>query len=265
MIYLKYKDFDETYQKLTRFPLQEIKDETVFEIGASQYISDLIVETESFEIKGPLNNLGNLNYTKMKWNVLLKKYIDNDSYFSLKKRLVESKHKTLTFNFNIHVGDSSTRDQTKNKDSCLICLVFGRNKTSGPWTRASVTWRSSEIFQKFAVDLMLLNRMFNDLPNLDLKNIFLHFAQCFWSSFKLCELIDSPLFSVEEFKNSKTFLGKKLFDHYIRYYGEGAKLSNFHAIRRKQEAKLNHKENAIIPLEDLKMPSEEPGVSFLRI
>jgi len=257
MIYLKYKDFTELYYELTRFPLTDPTSDDFFTIGSSQYVNNLVIETDSHELIGSASDLGNFNYTISKWKILLNKYIDNNDYENLKTRLQWSSAKTLTFNFKIHIGLPTDKDQTKNRDSCIIALVFSRNGNSGKWTHANIFWRVAEIYQKFAVDLMLLNRMFNELPNLDLKHYSLHLAQPFWSVFKLCELIDSDLFTIDEFKNSESFIGRKIYSNYNRYYGPDAELSNFHAIRRKQEMKLNGKVNKSIPIENLVMPSSE--------
>lgn len=259
MVYLKYDDFGQLYHQLTRYPLTAPESEDFFTIGASQYVNNLVIETDSHNISGPSSDLGNFNYTMAKWSTLLNKYVDNQAYADLKTRLVWSTCKTLTFNFKIHVALPTDTDQTKSRDSCIIAIVFSRNGTSGKWTHVNIFWRVAEIYQKFAVDLLLLNRMFEDLPNLQLSKYALHLAQPFWSTFKLCELIDGPLFSVDEFKDSDSFLGKKMYAHYLRYYGPGAELSNFHAIRRKQEMKLSGKVNKSIPLELLKMPDTESG------
>jgi len=255
MIYLKYKDFTQLYYELSRFPLTDPKSTDFFTIGASIYVNNLVIETESHDLVGPASDLGNFNYTISKWTTLLNKYVDPKDYSDLKTRLTWSTCKTVTFNFKIHVAMPTDTDQTKSRDSCIIAMVFSRNGTKGKWTHVNVYWRAQEIYQKGAADWILLNRIFEDLPNLDLKHYCFHIAQPFWSTFKLCELIDSPLFSVEEFKDSSSFLGRKLYAHYLRYYGPGAELSNFHAIRRKQEMKLSGKVNKSIPLESLVLPS----------
>lgn len=257
MIYLHFKDFTQLYHDLSRYPLSAPDSDDFFTIGASQYVNNLIIETDSHDLVGPASDLGNFNYSINKWNTLLKKYIDTEKYLELKTRLTWSTAKTLTFNFNIHVGLPTDTDQTKNRDSCIIALVFYRNGNKGPWTGVSIYWRVAEIYQKFAADLCLLNRMFNDLPNLSLKHHCLHLTQPFWSTFKLCELIEGPLFKIDEFKENDSFLAYKIQNHYLRYYGPDAELSNYHAIRRKQEMKLSGKVNKSIPLETLQMPSGE--------
>ena len=261
MIYLEFNDFGQLYHDLTRFPIKHEKEfgnfgNDYFEVGQSQYINNLIISTPSHKLEGPSSDLGNFNYTLAKWTTLLNKYVDKDDYLLLKRRLIESQTKTLTFNFKVHIGLSTDTDQTKNRDSCIIALVFSRNGGSGKWTTVNIFYRVAEIYKKFAVDLMLLNRMFEDLPNLDLKEHLFHIPQPFYSVFILCELIDSPLFKVEEFKDSDSFVARRLYANYLKYYGPDAKLSNYHAIRRKQDMKLNGIVRESIPLESLKMFSD---------
>ena len=210
MIYLEYKDFTELYHELSRFPIHHEDDfgdfgNDYFNIGASQYINNLIVKTSSHSLEGPQADLSNFNYTIAKWTTLINKYIDKEDYFLLKERLATSTAKTLTFNFKIHVGLNTDKDQTKNRDSCIIALVFSRNGNKGPWTIVNIFYRVCEIYKKFACDLMLLNRMFEDLPNLDLQEYLFHIPQPFFSTFIMCELIDSYDFrkAIAEIANRK--------------------------------------------------------------
>lgn len=255
MIYLEYKDFTELYHELSRFPIKHEDEfgDDYFNIGASQYINNLIVKTTSHSLEGAQSDLSNFNYTIAKWTTLINKYIDKKDYFLLKERLMSSTAKTLTFNFKIHVGLSTDTDQTKNRDSCIIALVFSRNGNKGPWTIVNIFYRVCEIYKKFACDLMLLNRMFEDLPNLDLKEYLFHIPQPFFSTFILCELIDSDLFTIEEFRDSDSFVCRKLYAHYLRYYGPDAKESNYHAIARKQKMKKEGNKPDPIPLDSLKI------------
>lgn len=114
-------------------------------------------------------------------------------------------------------------------------------------------YRCMEVFKKGCVDLMLLNRMFNELPNLDLKEIIFHIPQPFMSAFILCELIDGPLFKIEEFENNDSVFGKKLIHDYYKYYGPEAKESNYHAIKRKQDLKKSGIQLPNIPIESLRL------------
>lgn len=254
MTYLEFEDFDQLYHKVSRLPVDmwdNLKDnKDFFTVGASAYLNNVMFSVKSHKCS---LDMGNFNYTIAKWTTLINKYIDPDQYILLKQRLIESTTKTLTFNFKIHIGLSSDNDHTKNRDSCIIAMVFSRNGTKGKWTTVNVIWRTAEIYKKWAIDLILLNRMFEDLPNLDLHEYILYLAQPFWSSFILCELIDSPLFSISEFKDKDGFLSKKIYLHYVRYYGPDAELSNYHAIRRKQEMKLKGLKPKSIPISSLEI------------
>lgn len=252
MFYLECNDFDDLYNQVSRLPINKEKEleDCNFKVGSTYYINNLILKTNSCDCS---LDLGEFNYTLMKWKVLVNKYIDKDDYILLKQRLIDSTSKTLTFNFKIHIGLKTDLDKTKNRDSCIIAIVFSRNGNKGKWEKATVLWRVAEIYKKFACDLILLNRMFNDLPNLEIKEFILHIVQPFFSSFILSEIIDSKMFSIEEFKNSESFVGQILYSHYLRYYGPEANLSNYHAIRRKQEMKKSGKKLPSIPIDTLKI------------
>lgn len=254
MIYLEYKDFNQLYHDLARYPITHEKEleanKDFFIIGASLYINNLIIKTESCDCN---LDLADFNYTKAKWTTLVNKYIDEHDYYLLKQRLVESTAKTLTFNFKIHIGLSTDKDQTKNRDSCLVGLVFSRNGNKGNWTNVSIYYRVGEIYKKFPCDLILFNRMFTELPNLDIKEYLFHIPQPFFSSFILCELIGGNLFNIEEFNNPESFICQKINKFYNKFYSEGAQLSNYHAIQRKQLQKINGIKRDSIPIESLKI------------
>ena len=249
MIYLEYKDFDDLYHNFTRLLVTDFDkyEKDTFTVGSTIYLNNVIISTQSCDCH---LDMSDFNYTRVKWTTLVNKYINKENYFDLKDRLITSTAKTLTFNFNIHVGRSTDKDKTKNRDSCLVALVFSRPGNSGKWTSVNIYYRVTEIFKKFAIDLILFNRMFNDLPNLNIKEYLIHIPQPFYSTFILSELVDT-LFDIKEFDKPDNFICSKIVNSYERYYGENAEESKYHAIARKQKMK---KENIIrdpIPIESL--------------
>jgi len=251
MIYLEYSDFDNLYHDFSRLlinDLEKYKDDS-FIIGATVYLNNVILKATSCDCH---LDMADFNYTRSKWTTLVNKYVDKESYFDLKERLQTSTAKTLTFNFNIHIGRSTDSDKTKNRDSCLVALVFSRRGNSGKWTNVSIYYRVTEIFKKFACDLILFNRMFNDLPNLDIKEYMFYIPQPFYSTFILSELMDK-VFDIEEFNHPDNFICFKINKFYDKYYGENAVESNYHSIARKQKMKKEGIKRDSIPIESLKL------------
>lgn len=249
MIYLEYKDFDNLYHDFSRLLIGDLSkyNDDSFIIGATIYLNNVLIKTTSCDCH---LDMADFNYTRVKWTTLINKYINKESYFDLKDRLVTSTSKTLTFNFNIHVGRSTDKDKTKNRDSCLVALVFSRRGNAGPWTSVNIYYRVTEIFKKFAIDLILFNRMFNELPNLEIKEYLFHIPQPFYSTFILAELMDK-LFDIKEFDKPDNFICFKINKFYEKYYGENAVESNYHAIARKQKMKKENITRESIPIESL--------------
>lgn len=239
MLFLEYKDFDDLYFNFSRLPLLE-EDKYgyyFFNCGASTYLSPVIISTPSFNCH---LDMSDFNYTRMKWTVLVNKYLDQEQYELLKKKLAESTTRTLTFNFKIH---------TTGKDACLVALVFERDIIGKPWTTVNVYYRVTEVFKKFAIDLILLNRILNDVPNCEIKEIIFHIPLAFFSIFILSELIGNN-FELEEF-NKDNFATNKIHHMWNKYYGEGHEPSNYHSIARKQKMREEGIKLDKIPIESL--------------
>lgn len=240
MVYLKYKNFDDLYHTLSRLPLNEYDkyECELIKSGSTYYMNNVLVETPSFECT---IDMSILNYTMAKWNTLINKYVDIYQYSRLREKLQENT-KTCTFNFKIH---------NEGKDACIIALVFSRDSTSSPWDSVNIFYRITDCVKKFAVDLILLNRMFSELPNLDIKNIIFHFPKLFFRVEFLTELIGG-YFSLDEFTEDN-FATNHVKDLWNKYYGEGASLSNYHTVARKQKLKKRAEKLPSIPIESLKI------------
>lgn len=240
MVYLKYKNFDDLYHTLSRLPLNEYDkyESELIKSGSTYYMNNVLIETPSFECT---IDMSILNYTMAKWNTLINKYVDIYQYSRLREKL-QGNTKTCTFNFKIH---------NEGKDACIIALVFSRDSTSSPWDSVNIFYRITDCVKKFAVDLILLNRMFSELPNLDIKSIIFHFPKLFFRVEFLTELIGG-YFSLNEFTEDN-FATNHVKDLWNKYYGEGASLSNYHTVARKQKLKKRSEKLPSIPIESLKI------------
>ncbi len=241
MVLLEYKDFDQLYHDLARIPLLEYDkySDKLVKSGSTYYMDNVIIEAKSYECH---IDMSKLNYTIAKWTTLVNRYVYPQDYIKLKQKLVESNKKTCSFNF---------RHDIEGHDACIIALVFTRDNPKGKWDKVSVEYRITDVYKKFAVDLILLNRMFTDLPNLDLKSIILYFPKVFFRIEFLAELIGG-YYQLEEFNND-SFASKHVTDLWNRYYTPGAELSNYHSISRKQKLKARSEKLPEIPIESLKL------------
>ena len=191
-----------------------------------------------------------LNYTKVKWSTLLGKYIDLGEYLHFKEMVRQSTKKSITFYFKVH---------DYKQPACLISMVLTRLNHTKPWKEMKVHYRSTEIFKKFAVDLILFNRLVEELNNecnCEINKITLFIPLLFYRADFLAELLDSGYFTQKEFRALEERFAKKVISYYDRYYTDGATLANYHTIQRKQKLKSRSKSLPRIPIESLSIEED---------
>lgn len=241
MIILNFKNFNEMYFSLAKLPFNkyDFYKNYLLKSGSTYYMDNVLVEVSDFYCD---IDMSKLNYTISKWTTLKNRYININSYLELKNKLISSNKKTCTFNF---------RSDVKNHDACIISMVFSRNNPNKEWTNVNIFYRIVDAEKKLACDLILFNRMFSELPNLDIKNIIFHFPKLFFRVEFLTELIGG-YFSLDEFTEDN-FATNHVKDLWNKYYGEGASLSNYHTVARKQKLKKRSEKLPSIPIESLKI------------
>lgn len=241
MVLFEYKDFDQLYHDLSRVPFHEYDkyQDYLVKSGSTYYMDNVVIESTSYDCT---IDMSKLNYTIAKWTTLVNRYVDPQDYLKLRDKLKTSNKKTCTFNF---------RHDIEGHDACIIALVFTRENPKGKWNKVSIEYRITDVVKKFAVDLILLNRMFTDLPNLDLTNITFYFPKLFFRVEFMAELI-GEYFKLDEFSND-SFASKHVTDLWNRYYTQGAELSNYHSISRKQKLKARSSTLPELPIESLKL------------
>lgn len=242
MIQLTYESLDDVHHNFSRILFNDFykyKEDLVLS-GSTWYMRDVILNIKSSECT---IDMSKLNYTISKWEILKNKYIDFSQWDEFKERLRTSRSKSITFNFKVHSGE---------KDGCLVAMVLTRLNPSKPWTDCTVYYRVTEIFKKFAIDLILFNKIWNDLAtaNCDLKNLQLHIPILFFRIEFLAELIGSGYYTIEEFdKDNPPSDGIRY--SYNRYYGPDAELVKYHSIVRKQKMKQRNVKLPELPIENL--------------
>ena len=242
MIHLTYNSLDDVHHNFSRLLFEhypEYKEDLVLS-GSTWYLRDVNIDIKSPECT---IDMSKLNYTINKWEILKNKYIDFTLWDEFKERLKTSRSKSITFNFKIHSGE---------KDGCLVAMVLTRLNPSKPWTDAVVYYRVTEIFKKFAIDLILFNKIWEDLrsANCELTNLRLHIPILFFRIEFLAELIGSGYYTIEEFdKDNPPSEGIRY--SYDRYYGPNAELVKYHSIQRKQKMKQKNVTLPELPIDNL--------------
>lgn len=248
MMYLEYQSLDKVHHDFSRLIFDHFSEyESDFTLsGSTWYLRDVILDIKSPECT---IDMSKLNYTINKWETLKNKYIDFYKWNEFRERLKTSKSKSITFNFKIHTGD---------KDGCLVAMVLTRLNPSKPWTDCHVYYRVTEIFKKFAIDLILFHKIWNDLKtaNCNLTNLRLHIPIMFFRIEFLAELIGSGYYTIEEFdKDNAPSEGIRY--SYNRYYGPDAEEVKYHSIARKQRMKQRNVQLPDLPIQTLSFNEEE--------
>ena len=244
----EYNDFNELYHELSRLPclqFEEYKDKLT-RTGSTYHMKNVLIHCKSYACDIRMDKL---NYTISKWTSLVNKYIDPIDYQSFKERLSKNDKKTATFNFKIHKGE---------KQGCLIAMVFTRSNNNKPWDCANIYYRTFDTYKAFPCDLILLNRMFTELPNCNIIDIYLHVPNVFWRVQFLSELIGG-YFTLEEF-NQNNFGCNHVKELYNAYYAPGAKEVKLHSISRKQKLKKRTEALPEIHIDDLKIFETEESL-----
>lgn len=242
MVQLWYPTIDDVHRGFSRLLFncyEEYKDNLVLS-GSTWYMRDVVLNITSPECT---IDMSKLNYTINKWETLKNKYIDFEYWSNFKERLRSSRSKSITFNFKVHEGE---------KDGCLVAMVITRLNPSKPWTDVHVYYRVTEVFKKFAIDLILFNKMWEDLKgaNCDIKNWQLHIPILFFRIEFLAELIGSGYYTIEEFdKDNPPSEGIRY--SWNRYYGPDAEIVKYHSIARKQKMKLRNVQLEALPINTL--------------
>lgn len=242
MIYLTYNSLDDVHHNFSRLLFEhypEYKEDLVLS-GSTWYLRDVNIDVKSPECT---IDMSKLNYTINKWEILKNKYIDFTKWDEFKQRLKTSRSKSITFNFKVHTGE---------KDGCLVAMVLTRLNPSKPWTDCVVYYRVTEIFKKFAIDLILFHKIWEDLrsANCDLVNLRLHIPILFFRIEFLAELIGSGYYTIEEFdKDNPPSEGIRY--SYDRYYGPDAQEVKYKSIARKQRMKQRNVKLPELPIDNL--------------
>lgn len=234
MLYYSYWDLDEAFRKFPKLVFG--KDKAMFSnSGKSYYLEDVVVEVHNRECT---IDMSLLNYTRAKWTTLKNKYMDFDKWTLFKEEVKKGKKHSYTYYFNVHEG----------KQSCLIALVLHRASTRDSFT-AHVYYRATEVYKKWPIDLILFNKLWDQIP--EIASLVMHIPFASYDMLFLAELIDRGYYTLQGLPNSKA---KEIVEGlYEKYYGEGAELSPYHSVARKQKLRAKGKPLPPLPIKSLKL------------
>lgn len=169
MLYREYDTFGECFIQINREAL--INPDITHYMSSRVLFNDLIIKVKNPDCTGI--DLGKLAYKKGKWPHLLRTYVDMNK---LKKFYEEIANPTVTtFSFDFKTGENG-------KGGCIKSMVFTRNAMGKKkFNSVKVIWRTTELQRKFAPDLIMIARILESCPNLELEEILLIIPQAYHS------------------------------------------------------------------------------------
>lgn len=127
-----------------------------------QRVEDLSVYIDSLDT-GNLN-IAPLGYGVTKMSFLYNSYVDYNKLLEFYDTAKTSKKTTICFDF-------------KEGQGCIKSLVLTRDKTSGPFQRAKVFFRTTDLSKKIIPDLFLVRHIIEECPNIQFQNLVLFISQ----------------------------------------------------------------------------------------
>lgn len=184
MLSLEYRDFNEAYYGVNRLILKkpEVLDYRNATMGGVNNVFITCKKTTCDKI-----DLGATGYKSGKWTHLVGTYLGPDKIEELKV-LGEGVS-------GLSVGFDFLRKTTGN-GACMLGIVLSREKRRAPWTRVTITWRTTELQRRWAADLILIHRMLELIPNTEFDEIDLYMVSAYQSAMYIIPLLE-PVFKVD--------------------------------------------------------------------
>ena len=224
-----YKEFN-TFHGLLRGWVRRIlkHPETLsYYNGFLGYMEDVVLKCNGFENDIDLAAFG---YAKNKWSQLMRVYIDYESLTVFKERLSSASGLSLTYYF---------KQKKVNNGSCLIGVVLTRSNRKGPWERAKVLYRTTEIQRRFAADLVLISVFLKELPECcAINEVYFYFPQSYISGMVINGYLEMFDVGEEELDSSNGWI-KNLLNQRDHYFREDSVINSYQSLAKMQRLKLN--------------------------
>lgn len=205
----EFEDFNEAYRETN---LAILKDPTIldsFNISMGG-MHNVIINTKS--TKCDEIDIAMLGYKSNKWQNLMRTYLGKDKIHSLRSLGVNASGTSCAFDFLRHDHGNG---------GCIREFVLTREHHKQPWTRVTIFWRSAELHKKWAVDLILMHRILERIPNCEIKEVSMVFAYCYQSVMYSQPVAKYVLgFDPEQMKSNTDKYSKNLYRILHTYYEE---------------------------------------------
>lgn len=231
-----YRNFDELFYQFNRKVLlnpSECIDSVRQTMG---YIDNLVFKCSSYDCT---LNIGDFGFKKAKFYKSVSQLINKDDYVQFKKELSgNSKNCILSFN---------------QKPGTMIGLVMKRVDTRYKFNCCTVFFKNADVQKDFAVNLVLLNRIFTDIKEYcDVKEIVLIISQATLSAQYINGYLDFFDLGYEELDQEHPFI-KTMIGIKNNYFSDKTKLSTYNSLRRMQEMYFDLIELPVVPVNELRL------------
>lgn len=159
MIHLQYADFDDLFFELNQDILLSPSKYISKMSGSNGKVPFMVIELDSWECD---LDLADMFYTKNKFNKLLESYLDKETWLQFKDKLGTTKSTACTLYFK---QSKPKRGSASGNGPCLLSIVLTRIKRTDKWNEATISYRTTELNRRFAADLVLFNRIMDELPS----------------------------------------------------------------------------------------------------
>lgn len=109
-------------------------------------------------------NIAPLGYGLTKMSFLYNSYVDYPKLLSFYELARTSRKTAIAFDF-------------KSDQGCIKSLVLTRDRTSGPFSRAKVFFRTTDLSKKIVPDLFLIRHLLEECPNFKFDRLVLFISQ----------------------------------------------------------------------------------------
>lgn len=226
--YKRYKSLTDLYLLLNRDIILHPEEYVEKVPGAAAYIRPLLLESSSSEFN---LNISNMCYSKNKFNRLKNTYISQDELKRFKEKVKVQTGMSVTFYFN---QEKKKQGTTSDNGPCLISIVLTRPDKRSKWDTATLMYRTTQLNRIFAVDMLLVSKFIQELPdNCEIQTVRLFIPQP-WQNVTIMPAY-LKLFNVREDEiDSDHPYHEKLRMAFKRNFMDPKKLSSYKLVKREQ-------------------------------
>ena len=211
--------------------------------GTNLYLQPMIISSKSSELD---LNLGDFDYTITKMKYLVNKYIDIEELKKFHEKLINSSGTSLTFYFKTIKPKQGT---TTDNGPCLLNITLTRETRKSKWTKCFINYRTTEINRRFAADLILFNKIINELPSCcELNEFFLILPKSYVNLRYFSTQVNMDLF-----ENTEIDIFKKMRKEYLKMKDVNNNFSTYKSKNRIEKKLRGLTKSEKVNLDDFKI------------